>query len=218
MVDIAWAPMLGAFSVNFEEFEDEDVVELCLAGFRVRGAHCVCIIQRVFGCRHCTCVHLMMDIRYNITLLSPCVTHCTTTLPTPQAAIRLHCLLDMTMLRNTYLSSLGRFTMLHSPASMRTKHARAFKTLLVVAEENGNHMQECWEEVLRCISRVELLQQLVAGLPSDALLFGSEGRETPKKQEGFSLGGAFSLGGKGFFSQKKAAPSTCEHGRDISYV
>ncbi len=47
----------------------------------------------------------------------------------------------MTMLRNTYLSSLGRFTMLHSPASMRTKHARAFKTLLVVAEENGNHMQ-----------------------------------------------------------------------------
>ncbi len=35
MVDIAWAPMLGAFSVNFEQFDDQDVVELCLAGFRV---------------------------------------------------------------------------------------------------------------------------------------------------------------------------------------
>ena len=138
------------------------------------------------------------------------------------------------MLRNTFVTSLARFTMLHSPASMRLKHARAFRwvggvggggqglaavwraagrqwlavlveqlkqylycwlrlhlllllskhpciptppaltpcrALLVVAEQNGNHLCESWTEVLRCVSRFELLQQLTAGVPTDALLF-----------------------------------------------
>jgi brefeldin A-inhibited guanine nucleotide-exchange protein len=41
----------------------------------------------------------------------------------------------------------------------------------VVAEQNGNHLRESWTEVLRCVSRFELLQQLTAGVPTDALLF-----------------------------------------------
>lgn len=41
----------------------------------------------------------------------------------------------------------------------------------MVAEQNGNHLRECWTEVLRCVSRFELLQQLTAGVPTDALLF-----------------------------------------------
>ena len=45
------------------------------------------------------------------------------------------------------------------------------RALLVVAEQNGNHLHECWTEVLRCVSRFELLQQLTAGVPTDALLF-----------------------------------------------
>ena len=40
-----------------------------------------------------------------------------------------------------------------------------------MAEHNGNHLRECWTEVLRCVSRFELLQQLTAGVPTDALLF-----------------------------------------------
>lgn len=31
------------------------------------------------------------------------------------------------MLRTTFVASLARFTMLHSPASMKLKHARAFR-------------------------------------------------------------------------------------------
>lgn len=45
------------------------------------------------------------------------------------------------------------------------------RALLIVAEQNGNHLRECWTEVLRCVSRFELLQQLTAGVPTDALLF-----------------------------------------------
>lgn len=30
MLDVAWAPMMGAFSVLFEEYNDSTVVNLCL--------------------------------------------------------------------------------------------------------------------------------------------------------------------------------------------
>lgn len=33
MLDVAWAPLLGAFSVLFEEYDDEYFVGLCLEGF-----------------------------------------------------------------------------------------------------------------------------------------------------------------------------------------
>ena len=42
-------------------------------------------------------------------------------------AVRLTCLLNMVMLRNTFVSSLARFTMLHSPTAMRLKSAWAFR-------------------------------------------------------------------------------------------
>lgn len=32
MVEVSWAPMLGAFSVLFEEYDDQYVIELCLDG------------------------------------------------------------------------------------------------------------------------------------------------------------------------------------------
>ena len=45
----------------------------------------------------------------------------------PCSAVWLTSLLDVAMLRSTFVTSLARFTMLHSPASMRLKHARAFR-------------------------------------------------------------------------------------------
>jgi brefeldin A-inhibited guanine nucleotide-exchange protein len=38
MLDVAWAPLLGAFSVLFEEYDDEFFVGLCLEGF----VRCAC--------------------------------------------------------------------------------------------------------------------------------------------------------------------------------
>ncbi|KAL0026445.1 hypothetical protein WJX79_010345 [Trebouxia sp. C0005] len=129
MLDVSWAPMLGAFSVLFEEFSEGPVVNLCLAGF--------------------------------------------------VAAIRITSLLGMGMLRNTFVTSVCRFTMLHSPQSMQIKNAHAFRALLIVADENGNHMHNVWSEVLRCVSRWELLQQLHSGGPTDALLFSPPPAESP---------------------------------------
>ncbi|KAK9829453.1 hypothetical protein WJX72_005963 [[Myrmecia] bisecta] len=129
MLDVSWAPMLGAFSVLFEEYNEGTVVNLCLAGF--------------------------------------------------VAAIRITCLLGMGMLRNTFVTSVARFTMLHAPAAMHVKNAKAFRALLVVADENGNHLHDVWQEVLRCVSRFELLQQVYAGGPTDAALFAQPLPESP---------------------------------------
>ena len=56
------------------------------------------------------------------------------------AAIRVSCLLGMGMLRSTFVTSVARFTLLHAPGQMQAKHAKAFRALLVAADENGNHL------------------------------------------------------------------------------
>ncbi|KFM23662.1 Brefeldin A-inhibited guanine nucleotide-exchange protein 2 [Auxenochlorella protothecoides] len=94
------------------------------------------------------------------------------------AASGLACALGAATLRDAFVASLARFTMLHSPGALRLKHAQAFRALLVVAEHNGDALGPCWQDVLRCVSRFELLQTATAGVPSDALLFawGRAGR------------------------------------------
>ncbi len=56
------------------------------------------------------------------------------------AAVRITSLLGMAMLRNTFVTSVARFTLLHSPGAMALKNAQAFRAMLVIADENGNHL------------------------------------------------------------------------------
>jgi len=81
------------------------------------------------------------------------------------SAIRLTSLLDMGMLRNTYVTSLARFTMLHAPAGMQHKSAKAFRSMLFVAEDNGNHLH-----VRRCCRPLSLSHP---GLKHRVLLVGA---------------------------------------------
>ena len=39
-----------------------------------------------------------------------------------------------------FVTSLTRFTNLHTPASMEQKSAKAFRSMLFIAEDNGNHL------------------------------------------------------------------------------
>jgi len=56
------------------------------------------------------------------------------------AAIKITSLLGMSMLRSAFVTSVCRLTMLHAPAQMQVKNAKAFRALLVVADENGDHL------------------------------------------------------------------------------
>ena len=138
MLNVAWAPVLGALSTIFEEMDDPAFAVLCLQGF--------------------------------------------------VAAIRLTSALNMGILRSTFVSSLARFTMLHSPGGMRRKNAEAFRALLTVADSVGNQLGDGWQDVLRCVSRWELLTQVSAGLPSDAFLFAMPAPPDSSSSQAATLG------------------------------
>jgi brefeldin A-inhibited guanine nucleotide-exchange protein len=123
MLELIWAPLLGCFSLLFDEYADPRLLAICLSGF----AASACLAAE----------------------------------------------LGVTNLRDVFVNSLCNFTHLHSPATMKPKNGLAFKYLLKVAVEVGNNLGERWLEVLRCISRWELLQQIASGMPTDAVLFAA---------------------------------------------
>jgi brefeldin A-inhibited guanine nucleotide-exchange protein len=124
MMELIWAPLLGCFSLLFDEYHDPRLLAICLSGF----AAATCLAAQ----------------------------------------------LGVAQLRDVYVNSLCNFTHLHSPATMKYKNGLAFKYLLKVAQQVGNQLGERWLEVLRCISRWELLQQIASGMPTDAVLFAGQ--------------------------------------------
>ena len=120
MVDVLWAPVLGAFSVLFESEQDQAFIDKSIDGFR----ESVVLMAR----------------------------------------------LKMTMLQNAFLTSLIRFTSLNVPGKMGFKNVKAFRTLLVLSEEIGDSLSDRWLEILRCVSRFELIASFGAGAPMDAFM------------------------------------------------
>ena len=51
------------------------------------------------------------------------------------------------------------------------------QTLLTIADEDGNYLQEAWEHILTCVSRFEHLHLLGEGAPSDATFFAQPASE-----------------------------------------
>ncbi|KAM0883537.1 hypothetical protein ACQ4PT_031581 [Festuca glaucescens] len=70
--------------------------------------------------------------------------------------------------RDAFLTSIAKFTSLHSAADMKQKNVDAVKAIISIAIEDGNYLQEAWEHVLTCLSRFEHLHLLGEGVPTDA--------------------------------------------------
>ncbi|CAN6194277.1 unnamed protein product [Urochloa humidicola] len=70
--------------------------------------------------------------------------------------------------RDAFLTSIAKFTSLHSAADMKQKNVDAMKAIISIAIEDGNYLQEAWEHVLTCLSRFEHLHLLGEGVPTDA--------------------------------------------------
>ncbi|CAI5460230.1 unnamed protein product [Closterium sp. Yama58-4] len=72
-----------------------------------------------------------------------------------RCAIHLAFLLGMETLRYALLTSLVRFTFLHAPRELRVKNLEAIRTLLAIAEQEPEALQDTWNAVLECVSRLE---------------------------------------------------------------
>lgn len=84
-------------------------------------------------------------------------------------SIRIACLFDVELARVAFVSVLAKFSNLQSLSEMRMKNVQAGKTLLSVALSEGNSLRDSWKDVLRCISQLERLQLIAAGVEAGAI-------------------------------------------------
>jgi brefeldin A-inhibited guanine nucleotide-exchange protein len=81
-----------------------------------------------------------------------------------KSAIRIVCFFGLELERNAFVTTLAKFTFLNNLGEMKTKNMEAIKTLLDVAVTNGNNLNGSWQEVLTCVSQLEHMQLISAGV------------------------------------------------------
>uniref|UniRef100_A0A2P2KPC1 Brefeldin A-inhibited guanine nucleotide-exchange protein 5 n=4 Tax=Rhizophora mucronata TaxID=61149 RepID=A0A2P2KPC1_RHIMU len=74
-----------------------------------------------------------------------------------KAGIQITHVLGMDTMRYAFLTSLIRFTFLHAPKEMRSKNVEALRTLLALCDSKTDSLQDTWNAVLECVSRLEFI-------------------------------------------------------------
>ncbi|KAK9101674.1 hypothetical protein Scep_025104 [Stephania cephalantha] len=74
-----------------------------------------------------------------------------------RAGIHITRVLGMDTMRYAFLTSLVRFTFLHAPKEMRSKNVEALRTLLAICDLEKDSLQDTWNAVLECVSRLEFI-------------------------------------------------------------
>uniref|UniRef100_A0ACD5TW08 Uncharacterized protein n=1 Tax=Avena sativa TaxID=4498 RepID=A0ACD5TW08_AVESA len=91
--------------------------------------------------------------------------------------------MSMKTQRDAFITSLAKFTSLHSAADIKQKNIEAIKAIMLIAEEDGNYLQEAWEHILTCVSRYENLHLVGEGAPSDATFFALQQPDLDKSKQ-----------------------------------
>ncbi|XP_019455526.1 PREDICTED: brefeldin A-inhibited guanine nucleotide-exchange protein 5-like isoform X4 [Lupinus angustifolius] len=88
-----------------------------------------------------------------------------------KAGIHITYVLGMDTMRYAFLTSLVRFTFLHAPKEMRSKNVEALRTLLVLCDSDINSLQDTWNAILECVSRLDFITTTPA--ISATVMYGS---------------------------------------------
>ncbi|OAY54721.1 brefeldin A-inhibited guanine nucleotide-exchange protein 1 isoform X1 [Manihot esculenta] len=96
-------------------------------------------------------------------------------------AVHVTAVMGMQTQRDAFVTSMAKFTYLHNAADMKQKNVDAVKAIISIAIEDGNYLQEAWEHILTCLSRIEHLQLLGEGAPPDASFLTSSNVEADDK-------------------------------------
>ncbi|XP_039062936.1 brefeldin A-inhibited guanine nucleotide-exchange protein 1-like isoform X2 [Hibiscus syriacus] len=97
-------------------------------------------------------------------------------------AVHVTAVMGMQTQRDAFVTSTAKFTFLHCAADMKQKNVDAVKAIISIAIEDGNHLQEAWEHILTCLSRIEHLQLLGGeGTPTDTSILSVPTTETDEK-------------------------------------
>ncbi|URD82219.1 Guanine nucleotide-exchange protein [Musa troglodytarum] len=100
-----------------------------------------------------------------------------------RSAVHVTAVMSMKTQRDAFVTSLAKFTSLHSAADIKQRNIDAIKAILHIADEDGNYLQEAWEHILTCVSRFEHLHLLGEGAPPDATFFTIQQTEIDKSKQ-----------------------------------
>jgi brefeldin A-inhibited guanine nucleotide-exchange protein len=103
-------------------------------------------------------------------------------------AIRISCLFDLDSSRQAFVAFLARFTNLYNVSEMTARNMEALKTLLEIAQTEGNLLRESWREILTCVSQLDRFQLISAGIDERAVpdvLKGNSG--TPQSRKALNV-------------------------------
>ncbi|KAL8238447.1 hypothetical protein R6Q59_015014 [Mikania micrantha] len=98
-------------------------------------------------------------------------------------AIHVTSAMSMKTHRDAFVTSLAKFTSLHSPADIKQRNIDAIKMIVTIADEDGDYLQEAWEHILTCVSRFENLHLLREGAPPDATFFAVNQNESGRSKK-----------------------------------
>jgi brefeldin A-inhibited guanine nucleotide-exchange protein len=105
-----------------------------------------------------------------------------------RCAIRVACIFHMSLERDAYVQALARFTLLtaNSPITeMKAKNIDTIKTLIMVANTDGNFLGNSWIDIVKCISQLELAQLIGTGVRPQFLVGPTRDHLDPSMREHF---------------------------------
>ena len=98
-------------------------------------------------------------------------------------AVRIASHSDMSLARDTFVSSLAKFTFLGSLKNMKRKNIESVRTLLSIAVIDGENLGARWAPVLQCISQIARMRLSASGLDSDESFLMSPNRKRSTSSE-----------------------------------
>ena len=79
-------------------------------------------------------------------------------------AIRIACIFDLDTPREAFVTSLAKFTNLSNLSEMMARNFEALKSLLDIAQNEGNLLKGSWREILTCVSQLDRFQLISGGV------------------------------------------------------
>ena len=95
-------------------------------------------------------------------------------------AVRLASHSQMSIARDTFVTSLAKFTFLGSIKMMKRKNIESIRTLLSIAVIDGEYLGESWGPVLQCTSQLARLRLSASGLDSDESFLADNEHPRPR--------------------------------------
>ncbi|XP_022968924.1 brefeldin A-inhibited guanine nucleotide-exchange protein 1 [Cucurbita maxima] len=96
-------------------------------------------------------------------------------------AVHVTAVMGLQTQRDAFVTSMAKFTYLHCAADMKQKNVEAVKAIISIAIEDGDFLQEAWEHIFTCLSRIENLQLLGEGAPPDVSFLTTSNIEAEEK-------------------------------------